>query len=234
MERRLQARPLRCVAQRDRAQFLARQRFQRDQLGRTGDRGQDKPRQVVQNGSRDQLAKRTGIAIVGPIKRVQVALPLALLDYRRRVAEADEYQVHKQPSDASVAVNERMDALEGGVVERHGLADSRRIAGQAAQSIDPIAGERGHLRVVRRLHPASEPVDVVPAPVARPFGVEGVRMWRHSRSISMISATYSRTHAACLGWFHDAGHRRSHGGSARRAPGTPCGGPEARLGAMLW
>src|SRR5712692_2822917 len=126
----LQARSLGSIAQSHGGQLLRCQSLQRDQLRRACDRWHDKAGEVVDHRPRDQFAQRSSITAIGLGERFEVALPLALLDDRGWVAEANQKQVHEQASNPAVAVDEGMDALEGGMPRSDRLADWRLIARQ--------------------------------------------------------------------------------------------------------
>src|SRR5262249_40546909 len=147
----------------------ARQGLQWNELHRPRDGGQNEPGEVVEDRPRDQLAKGAGIVSVGSVQSRKIPIPLALLNDGRWIAEANKQEVHQQPPDATIAVEERMDPLEGSMVAGEDLADRRLVARSRADSVDPISDQRGDLGVVGRLHSPTEGIDVVPAPVPRPL-----------------------------------------------------------------
>jgi hypothetical protein len=75
----------------------------------------DEAVQVVEHGAGDELAEEAGLAAIGGAECPEVAGAVALVDDRGRVAEPDQREVEEQPSGSTVAVEERVDALEEAV-----------------------------------------------------------------------------------------------------------------------
>ena len=111
----------------------SRERRQRHEPRRAGDRRHDELVEVVEHRAREELAERTRVALVGAAERVQVAGAVALVDDRRRDPEPDEEEVQDQAARSPVAVEERMDLLEAGVEDRERLGDrSLRLPSRSA------------------------------------------------------------------------------------------------------
>ncbi len=91
------------------------------------------------------------------------------------VAQPDQDQVGDEPADAAVAVQKRVDALEGGVVARDCFCNRAGITGQQFDPVNPILHQGGDLRMLRRRHSLRKGPDVMLAPVAGALAVEGVR-----------------------------------------------------------
>ena len=161
--------PRRSHAQRIRGQLLRRQRRQRHQTRRAGDRRDDELVEVVEHRAREELAERAGVALVGAAERGQVTGAVALVDDRRRVAEADQQEIEQQATGASIAVEERVDLLEACVEPCERLRDRRprpppRSACASASQSCISAGTSVHGGWP---HPAGKRLDVVLAKRAR-------------------------------------------------------------------
>ena len=112
-----------------------RERSERDETGVTGKARQDEPVDGFADCSGEELDEAAGIASVGAFECAEVAVPLLGPDDHRRVIGLNELPVGQQPSDASVAVGEGMDALEPGSLWR--LLTRLRGTGTHTANRDP-------------------------------------------------------------------------------------------------
>ena len=73
---------------------------------------------VVDNRGCDQFGEGAEVAVVLPIQRCEVPVPITLENDSRRIAEPDEQQVEQKTSRPTVAVDEGVNALDFAVQPR--------------------------------------------------------------------------------------------------------------------
>ena len=182
----LQPAPPCCLPERVVRQILASQGTQRDEPSRTGDVRNDEAMKIVDDRACDQLSEGTEVAVVRPVQRCEVAVPIPLEEDCRRIAEPDEQQVEQETSRPTVAVDEGVNALELAVQPRQlgrnvfggdtGRPDSRT---KRIDDSHPAMNFGRYISPWRRGHTAREGVNVMPAKGTRPLVGTGIRVRRH-------------------------------------------------------
>src|SRR5919197_6041449 len=85
---------------------------ERNQPRRPRNRRDDEPHQGVDDRPSQELAEGSRVTSIGPAQVPQVSSALRLANDRRRVTKPDQQQVGDESTDASVAVQKRVDPLK--------------------------------------------------------------------------------------------------------------------------
>ncbi len=139
-----------------------RERRQRHKPGGLSDRWHDELVEVVEDGTGEELAQRSGVALIGAAQGTEVPGSVALVNDRRRLSKPDQQEVEHQSPRASVAVKKGVDVLETSVQFGERLGQLWSIdAGERPCVCDPTVHECRHLDPRGRSHPAWERLNVM-------------------------------------------------------------------------
>jgi len=169
-------------SKRRKAHLLVHQGGQRNETRRPRDTGQDEAVEVVDHRARENLSKGTVVAGISSLHRAKVPLALPLEDDDGRIPETAQDEIESQPPSATIAVDERVNALEL-VVNLRGQFRQQVTGlhprGDSRHEGHPFIQCGGHERPTRWSHPALEGTDLMASEASRGFLIGGIGMRGH-------------------------------------------------------